>query len=94
MLVRMVDDDAPIPGVRFGGMQVRWEAQRMGYNVRNGYPASAEEYEEAIEQILAEMRTLGEQWRRNQGEIDRIRLKSEPVRAEIRSMLVGLGKQV
>jgi F0F1-type ATP synthase membrane subunit b/b' len=57
-------------------------------------PQTDAEYQAAIEQMLAEARRLSEQAQRDQDDIERLRAKSAPLRAEIRALLTSLGKPI
>lgn len=61
---------------------------------RQSAPQTAAEYEQAVEQILAEARRLSERARQDQADIERLRAQSAPLRAEIRALLAGMGKPV
>ncbi len=57
-------------------------------------PQTAAEYEAVIEQMLAQSRLLSERARQDQEDIERLRAKSTPLRAEIRALLASMGKSI
>ncbi len=57
-------------------------------------PQTDEEYQAAIEQMLVESRRLSERAQQDQNDLERLRAKSAPLRAEIRALLASLGKPV
>ncbi len=57
-------------------------------------PQTDEEYQIAIEQMLAEARRLSERAQQDQNDLERLRAKSAPLRAEIHALLASLGKPI
>lgn len=52
------------------------------------------DYQTAIEQLLSDARRLSVLAQQDQDDIERLRAKSAPLRAEIRAMLINLGKPI
>ena len=65
-----------------------------GLTLAQPAPQTDAEYQAAIEQMLAEARQLSERAQLDQDDIERLRAKSAPLRAEIRALLASLGKPV
>ena len=57
-------------------------------------PQTDADYQAAIEQLLADARRLSERAQQDQNDIERLRAKSAPLRAEIRALLSNMGKPI